>query len=116
MKPDSNGRVVIDAYEFGWGYETYNDCYAKAAYCAIDNKHNEERMEMLVDVIKEMTGAQEIEFNFTTDWDINSTGKEYAYIDHNSLGTSAIAFRSKTTLINFIFSPNSILYIDNDNH
>lgn len=113
LTPDSDGKIYLEGGEFGWGYEKHNDAYTKANYCAIDNWHNKERLEMLIKVLKEHTGAREVVLNFSCD---DYKDKNYSYIDHQSVGTSEEAFESEEILKNFIFNPNSQLVIDNDNH
>lgn len=107
ISPDADGIITIDTkgYDFGWGYEDYNDFHSKACYCAIDQQNTESNLVMLQKVIMEHTGAKEVKLRI----DPNS------YIDHQSYGTSSDAFESEQTLKDFLFSKNSILIIDNDN-
>lgn len=116
-KPDYKGKE-FDLFpgEFGWGPDQYTDVNTKASYCYtwIQYAHESERdkfKKMLVNVIKEQTGAIEVVFR-------QSTGEYYAegYIDHQSTDRCAEAFESEDNLINFIFSKDSVLVIDNDNH
>lgn len=112
--PDEEGKIYLTGGEFGWGYETYSDPQTKASYCAVDNWNNDERMDMLIRVLKEHTGAREVVLDFQCDsWDGE---KNYSYIDHQSVGTSGNAFDSEQTLKDFIFNRSSRLIIDNDNH
>jgi hypothetical protein len=108
ISPDADGIITIntEGYEFGWGYDRYNDFHSKASYCAVDQQNTEHNLEMLKKVIVEHTGAKEVKLII----DPNS------YIDHQSYGTSADAFESEQTLKDFLFSKNSQLFIDNDNH
>lgn len=100
----TGGSLELGFGEYGWEIEDYNDWVSKADYCAIDNKNNEDRLDLLKKVIEKQTGIKNISFNFT------------GYIDHQSAGTSDDAFNDEETLRNFIFSNSSYLHTDNDNH
>lgn len=107
MIPDEDGNIVLGGGDFGWEIESYNDAWTKANYCAVDNRNNDDKLEMLKEVVKEQTGAKDVLITFDdTDYGI----------DHNSIQTSYDAFASKEILRQFIFNKNSILYTDNDNH
>ncbi len=110
--PDEEGNIVLTGGEFGWGIDEYNDAITKANYCAVDQLNNEDRIDMLKEVIKEQTGCNDVIIDISDSW----RDPNYSYIDHESVGTSLEAFESKETLRDFIFSKNSVLYIDNDNH
>jgi len=103
IRPDKDGKIVLDGGEFGWEWDSYSDPYTKANYCMLDNQGDEPSLAMLREVIMEHTGATEVIFNFN------------GYIDHQSLGTTDKAFASKETLKAFIFDENSILNTGNDN-
>lgn len=115
---DTNGYVTLTGGEFGWEQEEYFDALTKANYCAQDiYKYDwgtdsylldEYKKNMLIDVIKEQTGCDDVVF------DLDSL--RGGYIDHQSHGTSYKAFENKETLRNFIFNSNSYLETDNDNH
>jgi hypothetical protein len=109
---DDDGIVHLDGGEFGWEEETYYGSLIKANYCAIDTEHSPEYRKMLVKVICEHTGAKDVAFDFSPDWD----HENYSYIDHQSQGTSHEAFADEETLKMFIFNRNSYLHTDNDNH
>ena len=113
IHPDGNGEIWLNGGEFGWNWERFDDAKTKANYCAVDQFGNEVNMQMLMDVLKEHTGAKEIMFNFTTNWDVDELN--HSYVDHQSYGTSSKAFESKRKLKNFIFNPYSILFTGNDN-
>lgn len=68
-------------------------------------------------VIKNQTGCNNIIYNFSTKYDYESD-LNYAYIDHQSFedGEDAEWMLNEEEVFNFIFSPNSQLVIDNDNH
>jgi hypothetical protein len=123
---DDDGVVHLHGGNFGWEWDRYNDAETKANYCAIDayNKYSETyngpivtdevveaRIQMLKEVIMEVTGAIEVVFDFTVnEWDNNNN----AFIDHQSSGTAHEAFENKETLKDFIFNPASVLWTGND--
>jgi hypothetical protein len=102
--PDEYGVVTIGGGEFGWEWEKINDARTKADYCAVYCQHNDAHIEMLIDVIKEQTGASEVDLSQVD-----------GYIDHQSNSTASEAFVDKSTLRNFIFNKNSWLFTGNDN-
>jgi hypothetical protein len=104
--PDKDGNITLTGGEFGWGPESYNDALTKANYCLVDQREDDEKIDMLKKVIKEQTGCNEVLIDFN----------EWVYIDHQSLETSEEAFQSEEHLRGFIFNPNSELVIDHDNH
>lgn len=88
--------------EFGWGIETYTDFETKAMYCYLDGVDKY----LLKDCIEENLG-KEVVFSSNED----------CYIDHNSSGTAQEKIKNSISkLEDFLFNPNSILVIDNDNH
>ena len=104
--PDEDGNIVLEGGEFGWEIKEYSDPLTKANYCAIDNEDNQDRLDMLIEVIKEHTNCKEVIIKSLED----------SYIDHQSAGNSDEAFWNKESLRIFLFSPSSTLYTDNDNH
>lgn len=118
VKPDYKGREFpIYPGEFGWGPDQFSDVNTKASYCytwltCVNNEADLESFkQMLVNIIKEQTGASEVVFKKSTD--------EYypeGYIDHQSDDRCGKAFENEDNLRNFIFCPSNILVIDNDNH
>lgn len=121
LRPDIDGTVHIEGYEFGWEEETYWEAVYKASYAWLivrdwsepahifnpDSKSKEARLEMLINVIKKQTGCHRVEFE-----------KEDGYIDHQSAESDECGwlFDSEEVLHNFIFNRHSILETDNDNH
>jgi len=103
-----NGIIVLSGGQFGWEEETYNDPMTKANYCAQDWFEDNQKMEMLVEVIKNHTLADEVIF------DLESLND--GFVDHQSSGTSIEAFDSHEKLRDFIFNWDSVLTTDNDNH
>lgn len=110
ITPNQDGVIVLNGGEFGWTFDKFDDPLTKANYCAIDVKNDPDKTQMLKDVLTEQTGA-EIVIKISDDYDdIN-----HSYIDHQSEGTSNLAFESKEKLKNFIFNRKSILFTGNDN-
>lgn len=97
--PDQDGRIFLTGGEFGWEWFKHNDALTKANYAAQDSIN----MELLVEVIKEQTGATEVIIMDTSN----------GYIDHDSVGTTPGS--DKESLRNFIFNKNSWLFGGNDN-
>lgn len=115
--PVKNGKVVLVGGEFGWEWEKYNDAVTKANYAAVFASGNDSLVKMLTDVIKKHTGAKEVQFKFSSDY--NSSTETWAYIDHQSgpgeEGAAHEAFKNKNSLKEFIFNPDSWLFTGNDN-
>lgn len=131
LVPDDDGNIVLTGGQFGWEWETYTDPQTKANYAAVycsdsDGYTSELKSraskyrEMLIDVIKKHTGAKNVVFDFTTDWEeARKLGVETSYIDHQSAiyegGDCDLAFKDEETLKNFLFNPASELETGNDN-
>lgn len=109
--PNDNGQIIFSGGEFGWGYQEYNDAKTKANYVAVSLQlYNDHGLETFEKLIKEHTGADQIIYNFSED-DYN---QNWSYIDHQS--TKALFdYSDYDSLKNFIFNPESVLFIDNDN-
>jgi hypothetical protein len=111
--PNSDGVLVFDGGEFGWQWEKFNDAETKANYCAVHvQMYCPGQKELFESAIKEITGAKEIKYNFSSDY---GTTINYAYIDHDSVGVVGKAFESENTLKRFIFCFESWLCLGNDN-
>lgn len=114
-----SGYCDVYPGEFGWAEETFTDAPTKASYCLTFIKNytpEKERTQlesMLVDVIKEVTGAEAVEFKKSS-----NKYNEWGYIDHQScyLCAEEGVFNSRQSLRDFIFNPDSVLRTDNDNH
>ena len=104
-----DGVIVLTGGDFGWTPEDFYDSLTKANYCAIFSESDQNYRNMLIEVIKEHTGAKDVLFQF----------EEYSYIDHQSGydegGYCHDAFKDAGTLKEFIFNPASYLHTDNDN-
>lgn len=107
--PVNDGMVVLTGGEFGCEWVKYNDAITKANYAAAFAQGRGAAIEMLIDVIKNHTGAKEVELNLS----------EHSYIDHQSGpgegGAGFEAFESQEALKEFIFNPDSWLFTGNDN-
>ncbi len=120
LYPNEEGNIIVKGGEFGWEIQNYNDPETKLSYCAQDivqtsyppkdtiEWKSEEKRDMLIKVIKDQTGCNEVIF------DAHSLND--GYIDHQSSGTTDEAFFSEENLKTFIFNPSSSLHTDNDNH
>ena len=92
LYPDENGSIIINGDEFGRDWFKYNDARTKASYAALSlGLHS-----VLIDVIKEQTGALEVGLKV-----------DEGYIDHQSYG---LIPTNKEKLRNFIFNKNSWLF------
>lgn len=112
-----DGVVEVYPGEYGWGREdSYNNASTKASYCLthIGGDENGVRdcaeKEMLMRVIKEVTGAHTV--NFVPSGD---SYHPWGYIDHQSAGEAGLAFADDDALKRFIFNDGSVLYAGNDN-
>src|ERR1700733_6053497 len=110
--------------ECGWGPESHTDAATKASYCltwlksaasyGVSTDEVKRCEEMFLNVVKTVTGADEVVFE-------PNTGDYYdwGYIDHQSIesggGIGYDLFASPKILQNFIFNRASELVIDNDN-
>lgn len=100
-------------YEFGWQQKRYNDFYSKLNFCTLQclnvwDTKGKDWFEMLKEVVKD-------KLNLDLELDEHTTG----YIDHQSSayeGSNIEMFDSKHDLIQFLFSSNSYIENDNDNH
>lgn len=100
--PDQDGVINVLGEEFGWAWVKFNDAMTKLAYVMQDQ--GAQHMDMIVEVVKEQTGALEVNFD-----------ENGGYIDHDSYGTAEEVCHSKDALKNFIFNKNSWLFTGNDN-
>lgn len=100
------GTITLEGGEFSWEIRTYTDAETKANYLAQyanETYKLEEWGRMVKEVVEEQTGAKVI---------LKPTG----YIDHQSVGNFDDVFTDKEHIRSFIFSKDSILKTDNDNH
>jgi len=115
--------LEIPLGEFGWGVQTYNDCYTKLQYaltmayvteCGYSSNgqgfEETDGYKKILDLLKEEIGC---EFLIVSNF-------EDGYIDHQSCYdySSLADFLSDwgVSLYDFIFNPYVKLNIDNDNH
>lgn len=74
-------------------------------------------LEMLENVLKRRSGANEIVWKITTSYDDQSS-LTWGYIDHQSSaveGENTEIFESEETLERFLFGPQSRIELNNDN-
>ena len=116
VEPD--GVCYVYPGEFGWGVEEFRDAAAKASYCytfattVAAEEEGKALLDRLAKLIREQTGCSEVKFCV-----LRREGEENrGYIDHQSKDVAREAFENDETLRDFIFNPDSILRIDNDNH
>jgi hypothetical protein len=119
IHPDEEGRIILYGGEFGWGHEEFTDALTKANYLAVWAKdysghRRDECLAMLEGILRMQTGAKEVVYNFTTEYG-NDEVRSWAYIDHQSETVGGEVFTTPSNVMNFIFNPNSILVISNDN-
>lgn len=121
----SDNNLVIGAVgetEFGWQHEVYNDVNDKINFAWIQAKYmedtgNSEPMEMLIHVLKEYTGSNEVKSVMTFNYD-DEKGKKWAYIDHQSAASEDMnteMFEDEDKLRAFLFNPRSYIQNGNDN-
>ena len=92
--------------EFEWQIERYNDVWSKInfAYLQALYARRDDWIDMLNDVVEEYSGWTLI---------LNEDG----YIDHQSIGLeNREMFDFRGNLETFLFSPESFIQNDNDNH
>lgn len=103
LYPDQHGKIQLTGGEFGWEWAKYNDALTKANYYAVDCQHDEDKLELLKEVIIEQTGAELVDLKID------------GYIDHDSCAVARDACPTKEDLKDFIFNKNSWLFTGNDN-
>lgn len=115
VSPD--GVCTIFTGEYGWEIREYTDAGTKASYIAtyVKNYGTDESKkkyeEMLFKVVKEVTGAKEVEIVGEKD-----DFYEFGHIDHESVYVPLDVLGNEETLKKFIFDKKSVLRTDNDNH
>lgn len=122
--PVENGVVSIKMDgDYGWGIETFTDQYEIARYLlqqALVQYYRPEYttwISNIVDVIKEVTGAESVVISGVSfdEEDSNRLIIE-GYVDHQSVGEFNEVLKDKNLIKNAIFGDGSLLVIDNDNH
>ena len=124
---DENGVLRIEGSDsFGWEYEKYNDALTKIKYVfGIPEVKNSPKMKKRIkDIIKSFTGAKKVVLGWEEKYleDLKENGGDeveiYNYgpgIDHNSSEIFPEILESSETIKDFIFNPNSWLFLGNDN-
>jgi hypothetical protein len=112
-------NYIIGQYgecEFGWQEERYEDINDLINFAFLQAIDNPIWMNMLEAVLRKH-GVEKIESILDTSYTPN--GKRWAYIDHQSSaseGQNTEMFKSEYALECFIFSNDSFIQCDNDNH
>jgi hypothetical protein len=107
--------------EFGWGPSDIHDVYSRLNFALLQAMLSEKQgisfaMEMFRDSISEHTNIKEFTNVLTLGWNEHSE-KRHGYIDHqSSCPNNMEIFDSRTMLDAFLFSPDSVIHLDNDNH
>jgi len=124
------GDLVVDGdfgkCEFGWEQEQRYDVESKIIWCYIQAKSidKQEWINMLEEAIRSRNPEiSNIRWELCVEWEERMEGgSEYAdaYIDHQSSvsggGGNAEMFDSMDALERFLFSGDSFIETDNDNH
>lgn len=117
LEVSEDGVVSLTGGQFGWEWAKYNDARTKANYAGILVRDNEALKSFLIKTIKNHTGAKEVRFDFSLDF--NANYEDWSYIDHQSglyeNGDALKVFENEQTLKNWIFNPKSWLFTGNDN-
>lgn len=113
--PDGNGVITVSPGEFGWEICQYTDAETKLSYAwtwAINYANSpDDAIDYLTKLVCEYTGATKIEYQQLQQGFAND-----GYIDYQSSDVMEDIFFDPLQLKQFLFSTNSILYTDNDNH
>ena len=132
LYPNEDGIIhVPGSISFGWEWEKYNDVLTKLQYvCGIicsnnyDNRvSRSKKLFELKKIIMDFTGAKDVIFDWESEYNkklIEGVDPEDIFldcpeIDHNSCDIFSEIAENKNTLKNFIFNPESWLYLGNDN-
>ncbi len=117
--PDEDGYIYIElSGEYGWEQDTYYNTLDKVDYIGIYardwTEDSEKYTQILIDVIKEHTGANDV----LIDSKNSSWGGKEGYIDHQSVEDRDYhyLFENPELLKKFIFGEGSYFECDNDNH
>lgn len=133
--PDEYGNLFIESGEFGWEQDEYNSWWGKAAYLIVyirdwSGESQEKYKQLFEYVVKEVTGAETITYEELF-WKTEEKSYEYegvtrtyqsklgeGYIDHQSVEDRDLdyMFEYVNEMKKFLFSSNSVLETDNDNH
>lgn len=122
-------------YEFGWQVQKYRDLVSKINFCYLQAKYmteiskNNHHIEMLYKVLKDYFPQIQDIIPILTIWSDNIKYVEHSiygklrtkegYIDHASAASedeNLEMFESEDNLRAFLFSNNSYIQNDNDNH
>jgi hypothetical protein len=102
-------------YQFGWEIENYNDFFSKLNFCYLQAKYiREDYYEEMITNVLENDFNKEIE-TLKENWEESFE----CYIDHQSNaseGRNTQMFDCSESLRNFLYSSDSYIHTDNDNH
>jgi len=122
--PNDEGVVVLETDDYGWQVERIRSSYIKACYLATYCKLSDmELFDRLEEVIKDVTGAKEVIIQnleeleeYKVDEEVFSYHYSCCSIDHQSYNVPYnLLIQGYDAIKNFIFNPESILYLGNDN-
>ena len=107
---EKNQLHIVGNTEFGWEWEIWDYPGDKVNYLYLDNRHNSAAVDRLKSVLMKYTGTTDVHFDSIYE------PKSFAYIDHQSEGTSAPVFELDDEGIwQFIMSTTSAIKGGNDN-
>jgi hypothetical protein len=107
---DEEGNLIVDCGEYGWEIQSYHGVEDRINYAAT-YALNYRDTNLLTEVLKEYTGANEIIYP-----EDNGGWSDTGYIDHQSTEVASEIFESEENLKHFLFNPKSFFMTDNDNH
>ena len=122
--PNNKGVVVLETDDYGWQVEKIRSSYTKACYLATYCKLSDmQYFDELERVIKDVTGAKEVvieKLEELEEYKVEEQEFSYHYhccsIDHQSWNVPRdLLAQGYDAIKSFIFNPESILYLGNDN-
>lgn len=121
--PNKNGDVLIELEgTYGWEQDIYGNFYDKVDYLGIYARdwagdRSEEFTQILCDVIKEVSGANEVMIVSKKDMSWGDGKYDMGGIDHQSVEDQDYhyLFEDTDTLKRFLFNTGSYFQTDNDN-
>jgi len=108
--PSKDGTITLNGGFYSREWKKSNDPLFKLNYAAVSLSYQDPcALDLLCDVVCKHTGAKLVKVNINTDWkDGNSE------VDHQSQGKFREEFSNEDSLKEFIFSPNSWLFLGGD--
>lgn len=112
VDPDGVLRIANIIGNFSWSWSKYNDSYSKTLYVIGLCEYDDQKKDILVEALKEVTGAIRVEFA----WEKNPLEDEAPNVDHQSREDMySLICENKETIKDFIFNQDSWLFTGNDN-